>query len=138
MYGQSYTTQAAANSYQTIDVQTASPARLISLLFNTLEARLKTAQQMAADGSPNVVGPLGKALDIVAELQNVLDLHQGGELAANLLNLYGYIGQRLRQSDNRVAAIVEVRKLIQPLASAWNELAEKGTEEPARLQMQVA
>lgn len=138
MYGQSYTPQAAANSYQTIDVQTASPARLIALLFNTLEARLKTAQQMAADGSAHVGVPVGKALDILAELQNVLDLQQGGEIAANLLNLYGYIAQRLRQSDNRVAAIVEARKLIAPLASAWNELAEKGPEEPARLQMQVA
>ncbi len=126
MYAPSYTAQTAANSYQTVDVQTASPMRLVAMLYNGLETRLAAAQTLAEQGSPEASGMLVKALDILAELQSSLDLTQGGEIAGNLYGLYQYAGQRLRQSDDRIAAIAEIRKVFAPLASAWNELAEQG------------
>ena len=75
---------------------------------------------------------------IEPELQNILNLEQGGELAGNLMNLYHYIGQRLRQSDDRVAAIVEVRKIIAPLAAAWSELSENAAHAPVSFERRVA
>ncbi len=138
MYTSSYTAQAAANSYQTVDVQTASPARLVAMLYNGLEARLASAQMLAEQGSPAMNAPLMKALDILAELQSSLDLTQGGEIAGNLYGLYQYAGQRLRQSDDRVAAIAEIRKVFAPLTAAWNELAEQGVDRNRTMAQMVA
>ncbi len=126
MYTASYSPQAAASSYQTVDVQTASPVRLVAMLYTALDTRLAAAQSLAEQGSPEASTMLMKALDIIAELQASLDLTQGGEIAGNLYSLYQYAGQRLRQSDDREAAIAEIRKVFTPLVAAWKELAEPG------------
>lgn len=138
MYPSSYTAQTAASSYQSVDVQTASPMRLVAMLYNGLETRLASAQSLAEQGSPETGNMLMKALDILAELQSSLDLTQGGEIAGNLYGLYQYAGQRLRQSDDRVAAIAEIRKIFTPLVSAWNELAEQGVQQNRTVAQMVA
>lgn len=127
MYTASYSPQAAASSYQTVDVQTASPVRLVSMLYSALDSRLASAQKLAEQGSPEASAMLMKAMDIIAELQASLDLSQGGEIAGNLYGLYQYAGQRLRQSDDRDAAIAEIRTVFSPLVAAWKELAEQGS-----------
>ncbi|MEN8720279.1 MAG: flagellar export chaperone FliS [Oceanococcaceae bacterium] len=124
MYASTYSNQSAAWSYQSVDVQTASPARLTALLFTNLDARLAHAGRLAGEGQAEAGVALMKALDILAELQGTLNLAQGGEIAANLYALYQYIALRLRQSDDRAAAITEVRMILAPLVSAWSEIAE--------------
>lgn len=124
MYASTYSNQSAAWSYQSVDVQTASPARLTALLFSNLDARLALAERLASEGQTDAGVPLSKALDIIAELQGTLNLAQGGEIAANLYALYQYVALRLRQSDDRAAAIADARKILAPLVSAWAEIAD--------------
>ena len=126
MYGPAQSYPQAAQSYQQVGVQTASPARLVAMLFSAFDARLAQVQQAAAQASsasPVADAALQRALAILGELEASLDLEQGGSLAANLLALYRYMRERLRASD-RQAALAEVHRLVAPLNAAWAELAD--------------
>lgn len=120
-----YASASASSSYQSVDVATASPARLIAMLFGALEARLTVAEKLAGEKDGALDSVIDRALAIVTELQNCLDMGQGGELASNLHGLYTYIGGRLRQRTDRAAAVAEVRGLVSPLADAWKELSNQ-------------
>ena len=54
-----------------------------------------------------------------------LDLRAGGTLAADLRELYGYVGLRLVRAnlDNDAAGIDECRRLMRPLREAWASIA---------------
>jgi flagellar secretion chaperone FliS len=58
---------------------------------------------------------------ILGELRADLDLRGGGAFAANLDDLYEYMGRRLRSADltGEVAALDEVSHLLEALRSAW-------------------
>lgn len=62
-----------------------------------------------------------RAVAIVDELRNSLDLRAGGQLAANLDDLYDYCCRRLLRGslDNSVAALEEVAALLQQIRAAW-------------------
>lgn len=125
MYANTYSSQNAARSYQSVDVQTANPARLIALLFSTMDTRLATAEDLLRRQAPmpECAPVLGRVFEILNELEGALNLEQGGVLAANLLALYRYIRERLQDTLHRLDAVGEARRLIAPLAAAWNELA---------------
>lgn len=55
-----------------------------------------------------------------------LDLENGGELAANLADLYGYCILRLTQANihNDAAAIAEVLGLLDPVIDAWKQIRQ--------------
>ena len=77
---------------------------------------------------------LGKAVRILDEgLKAGLNLRDGGDLAANLHQLYTYSAMRLTQANlhNDVKALEEVVKLIEPLAQSWKLIRGPG---PAYLQ----
>lgn len=130
MYANTYSPAAASQSYQSVDVSTASPARLIALLMEGLSARLALAAKLEKEGSPAADLAVNKSLSIISYLQNNLDMAQGGEIAGNLQNLYVYMGGRLRQRADRGAAIDEVHGLVAPLVDAWAQLS-KGAESTA-------
>jgi flagellar protein FliS len=64
---------------------------------------------------------LSRALAIVEELRVSLDLSKGGPLAANLSDLYDYIGRQLTRAnaENRVEILDEVTALLQEIRVAW-------------------
>jgi flagellar secretion chaperone FliS len=64
---------------------------------------------------------LNRAVSIIGELRNSLDLKAGGQLAANLGELYDYMGRRLLKAmaDNRVEMLDEVCKLLHDIRAAW-------------------
>jgi len=53
-----------------------------------------------------------------------LNLDAGGQLAADLNELYGYIGRRLMQANLRSdePALEECLRLVQPLRDAWESI----------------
>ncbi|OGB19698.1 MAG: flagellar export chaperone FliS [Burkholderiales bacterium RIFCSPLOWO2_12_67_14] len=129
----------AAAAYKRIaaetSVQTADPHQLVGLLFDALLQSIAAARGAMSRGDIAAKGAaLGKAVRIIEEgLKAGLNLQQGGDLAANLQQLYGYSVLRLTQANlrNDAKALEEVTQLIEPLAQSWKQIKGPG---PAYLQ----
>ena len=106
-------------------VATADSTRLILMLFDGLLDSLTSARGHIEHGN---IAEKGKALSrasrIVLGLQGALDFNQGGDLARNLDDLYGYVTRRILQANvaNDVAIIDEVRGLMLEIRDAWSSL----------------
>ena len=118
-----------AFQYQKLDVQTlvssASPHKLISMLFDGACSRLVKAQGCASrDDHEGRSHGIGEAVSIVNGLQASLDQQNGGELAENLDALYDYMLRRLYEAnrDNDAAGIREVLDLLRTLQEAWHAI----------------
>lgn len=122
----------AAQHYSSVKVQTnvtdASPHRLIQMLFEGALERIAQAKgamqqhQIARKGEC-----IGKAIAIVAGLQGSLNDKEGGELAANLDNLYDYVIRRLSQAnyENNTDILDECSRLLGDIKSAWDAIADQ-------------
>jgi len=71
---------------------------------------------------------LRSALLIIGELRAALDLDRGGDIAANVDQLYDYMCRRLSSVGlpNGIAALEEVSHLLHALRSAWAFLRPSG------------
>jgi flagellar protein FliS len=60
----------------------------------------------------------------VVGLQAALDLDKGGDLAANLNELYGYLVRRILHVNihNDLLVLEEVRSLISEVRDAWRQV----------------
>lgn len=65
-----------------------------------------------------------RALDIVSELQNTLNLEQGGDVARELDRLYSYMTTRIVDvTTGDAAAAEEILKLLTTLRDGWSQAA---------------
>ena len=69
---------------------------------------------------------IGKANDIINELNTVLDMDDGGEIASNLRKLYSFMNERLTQANTRkdTEMIREVITLLEELNQGWKAIAD--------------
>ncbi len=118
-----------ALQYQKLDVQTlvssASPHKLISMLFDGACTRLVKARSYATRGDHEARNAcIGETVSILNGLQASLDQDQGGELAENLDALYDYMLRRLYAAnrDNDAEGIFEVLDLVRTLQDAWQAI----------------
>lgn len=122
--------RAMAHLYSRVGVETgvesASTHRLVAMLFDGFMEALVQAQGALRQGDIAAKGrAIGRAAAIVEEgLKAGLNLEQGGALAADLRDLYAYVGLRLTQANlrNDAAALDECQRLLQPLREAWNSI----------------
>jgi len=70
---------------------------------------------------------LGKAMDIIAELNASLNFKEGGEVAANLFRLYNFMTAHLTRANLNwdQEAVEEVLALLSQLKEAWEEVCRK-------------
>lgn len=117
-------------------VNSASPEKLISMLFDGARTAIKRAQLCLDNGDiPGRGQAISKAVAIVSEgLRAALNLEAGGEVAANLFSLYEYIERCLLQANLRAdgAKLAEADRLLGEIAEAWNAMAQErqGTAQP--------
>ena len=115
----SYT--AARARYASDSTGTASPARLLTMLYDRLVSDLVTAEAAMTRNEIAVTGEkIGRAQEILLELAASLDLEAWPE-GEPLRRLYLWMVNelwtaRLRQQPEKVA---ECRQLIEPLRDAW-------------------
>lgn len=131
----------AATAYQRVgaetSIQSATPHQLVELLFDALLKSIDNARGALERGDVAAKGnAIGKAARILEEgLKGGLNLAEGGEMAANLQELYSYGVARLTHANlhNDMAALDEVRQLIEPIAQSWKSIksAEAATARPA-------
>ena len=104
-------------------VADASAHRLIELLFEGYFADIARARGALRSGDVATKGKaIGHAARIVEEgLKAALDPVGGGSLAADLADLYAYIGIRLTQANlsNDESILDECARLVAPLRDAW-------------------
>lgn len=109
------------------EVHDASPHRLIAMLFDGLFSAIAQAEGALQSGQRELKGQaISRATRIIDEgLKSGLNLEQGGELAAQLHQLYMYAGVRLVQANlhDDVEALREVRRLLEPVRDAWSQIA---------------
>lgn len=112
------------------DVAGADPHRLIQLLFEGGLQRIAEARGHLQRGDSARLGEsLGKALGIISGLQASLNREAGGEIAANLHDLYDYMARRLLKVhvDKTDAALVEVSGLLMEIKTAWEGIRPEST-----------
>ena len=125
--------QRQAGAYQQVHVVTgvsgATPHGLIEMLFDALVGAIAEARgAIRARNIPAKGKAIGRAVRIVDEgLSASLNLEQGGSLAQDLQNLYGYINVRLTYANlhSDEAALEECTRLIEPLRSGWAGIADQ-------------
>jgi flagellar secretion chaperone FliS len=129
----------AANAYQRINVETSMHTmdqhQLVSLLYEGILNAIATARGAMARGDVLAkVNAISKAVRILEEgLSTSLDKVDGGELAENLGALYDYCMRRLilANARNDDAMMLEVMRLIEPVAEGWNAIKKTGQAAPA-------
>jgi flagellar protein FliS len=120
----------ALKQYQTVNIQAqtteASPHRLIQMLMEGGLTRLAQARGAIERNQIALKGELiSKAIGIIGGLREGLNLELGGEVAANLDNLYEYMTTRLVEANvqNIVAPLDEVSSLLRNVKSGWDAIA---------------
>ncbi len=121
-------------TYQTQEVMTASPAKLVALLYERAIGSLKAVVRAIESGDIEGRWKANKkAIDIISHMLMTLDIERGGSIAANLDQLYRFMLTRLTQIDIRNDPQIarDVIGLLEPLHDSWRQLAAQGTEMPA-------
>ena len=116
----------AAHTYRQTEVQSRSPLELVTLLYDGATQALAQARSSIADRNGDAKREaIAQALEVVCELQNVLNVEDGGEIAASLDALYSFVNGRLIDANLRddVNAIDEAARVLAPLREAWSQLA---------------
>jgi flagellar protein FliS len=110
------------NAYLEAEVLTADPARLVAILYDLVITTIDKARECCRTG--DIVGRgrfVSKAVEVLVELTNGLDIEAGGELARNYGRLYDYCQRRLLQAhaQQSEAMLREVQDLVGELREAW-------------------
>lgn len=116
------------SKYLTQEVMTASPARLVSMLYDKVTLSLKEAISAIEAGEIETRWRANaRAMEILSHMWATLDVEKGGEIAQNLDSLFSFMLSRLPEVDfrNDPEPAREVIELLEPLRQSWHELAKR-------------
>ena len=108
--------------YRQTQLTTVDKGRLIVLLYEGAIKFLREAVQAQAEGSiPAKANFINRALDIIEELSQSLNMQEGGEIAANLKRLYLFWGDHLLKGKvvRDSQAMEDVIEMMTNLIEAW-------------------
>jgi flagellar protein FliS len=129
-------------SYRKVATQTASPGQLVLMLY---EGAIRFSEQALA-GFENRGDPLAfnltinnnihRAQAIIMELNAVLNMRRGGEVAANFRRLYLYMDRRLREANIRKQRepIEEVIMRLRVIRDSWAEMLQQAPQDVSQNQ----
>lgn len=111
--------------YQETAVSTQSRGRLIVMLYDGAIRFLRQAIDDLHRGDLTAKGRhIARAQDILFELNTVLDMEKGGEIAQNLRSLYNFMQRHLTQANLQKdpQMIQEVIGLLEELNQSWRAI----------------
>jgi len=123
-----------ARTYRANAVLTASPGRLVLMLFDGALRALEGARGGFALPAheprryETINAQLLKAQTIISELQATLNLDAGdGKFAREMHRLYDYYLRRLMEANLRKdeQPVIEVERLLREVRNAWAEMLAK-------------
>lgn len=114
------------DSYLESQVLTASPLELVEMIYRAAIEAIRTARVKLADG--DVRGralAITRAMNLVGELVQSLDLEAGGNIAADLRDLYDFVLRRLQTGnfEQTDAPLAEAERLLVTLLDGWQAAA---------------
>ena len=113
-------------TYQEVAITTQSRGRLVVMLYDGAIKFLKLAiNELNAGNMDQKWIYIKKALDIIDELNAVLDMESGGEIAQNLRKLYMFMVRHLNSANVKKdpKMIKEVIDLLEELNQGWKAIA---------------
>jgi flagellar protein FliS len=113
-------------AYQDSVVTTQSRGRLIVLLYDGAIKFMKLAiKELEANNYEAKGRYINKALDIINELNAILDMNAGGEMASNLRKLYCFMIKHLTEANIKrdPEMIREVIRLMEDLNQSWKAIS---------------
>jgi flagellar secretion chaperone FliS len=118
-------------------VADASPTRLVQIMFEQILAQLATAQGCMERITDNLplneitlkLAAMRKAILLIGQLNQTLDMERGGKIAENLRALYEYMLVRLTiaNANNDTAIVAEVSKLVRDVKIGWDGIVTDAT-----------
>lgn len=116
-----------SEQYLMQQLMSASPAKLVAMLYDRAVGLLN--EVIDAIDKKDVERRWRankKATEVICHLWETLDMERGGDVAANLNQLYGFMLRRLTavDLDNNAEAAREVIRLLEPLRKSWHEMAD--------------
>ena len=123
---------AALNEYRQVGahggVQNASPHRLVQMLLQGATDRVASAKGRMQRGDVAGKGEhCSRAIRILDELRDSLDMERGGEIAANLDRLYEYMSRRIVEANMRDQpdTLDEVLRLLAEIRAGWDGIRDQ-------------
>ena len=116
-------------SYRNLSVETASPGKLILMLFDGALRFLNAADEgfkhpSQRERNEAVHNNLIKAQEIILELQRSLNIRDGGDFSVNMFKLYDFMNSKLMEANMRKdpGNIRLVMDLLGQIREAWDEM----------------
>lgn len=138
---QMYSSQISNNKHLQTEVEEADPHKLIEMLFSAIVSHMQDGiSAIERDDSASMNKWLTKAQAGVNELRISLRHDLDPEMAANLDNLYEYIGRQLgsAKAGKETALVEECIQLITPVKDAWTEIGPEARQFREDLERQIA
>jgi len=122
------------NAYREVSVRTATQGKLIVMLYDEAVKQMDQAIGLLNAKTrqlDKVHNSLIKTQDIITELMAGLDFDRGGEIARNLMSLYVFFNEKIREGNLKKdpEPLVQVRAFLADLRSAWVQIANSKVEE---------
>ncbi len=114
--------------YREMEIRTATPEMIVVKLYEGAIRFVRQAKRAQESGKvPARASAIAKALAIVNELQQSLNLDQGGEIASNLDALYFFVTDRLLEANVRgsLQPLADAEDILVTLNEAWVEIAQR-------------
>ena len=111
--------------YQETAVTTQNRGRLIVMLYDGAIKFLRQAvRDMEGKDYAGKGRNISKAQDIILELNTILDMEAGGEIAQNLRSLYNFMQRHLGQANVKCdpQMVREVISLLEDLNQSWRAI----------------
>jgi flagellar secretion chaperone FliS len=124
----------AATAYRTHEVQTATPGRLVVLVYDHIIAQLARASLAQKAGKiEERVTAVAKARAGLFELMATIDVERGGDVATNLKRLYGFFLVELQEFARRPEAgrLARVSEMVTELRDAFATITVDAARVPA-------
>lgn len=128
-------TPRALSTYRQTQVQSRTPLELVVMLYDGALKFLAQSRDAIDRGDIDARREASnRALAIIAELQNTLNLDQGGEVAQRLDELYAFINGCILQAaaENTVGPIDDASRILMMLRDAWVAVATPAADAPLR------
>ncbi|WP_162913056.1 flagellar export chaperone FliS [Rhodospirillaceae bacterium SYSU D60014] len=115
-------------AYLSQELASASPAKRVLMLYTRAIGALHDAiRAIEAGDIQRRWSANSQAVKVIEALWITLDMDRGGEIAANLDRLYGFMLNHLLAVDihNDPKPAKDVIALLEPLRQSWQELADR-------------
>lgn len=116
-----------ASVYQDYAIETQNRGKIVVLLYDGAIKFLKLAIKEIENGNLYEKGQyIGRAQNIINELNSALDMEVGGEIAENLRSLYVFMTTHLSEANMKAdpEKIQETISILEELNKAWKSIAK--------------